>query len=177
MTDGRHSLRVRALDEVRNYLAVSAYLYVCFGAVLLHEAALLHERGLVFENHGLAAVKALIVGKFILLGDAAGIATRPRFATVLTAVAGKTALFLLLLVLLGILEELVVGRIHGRPFAATFDELVHRSPLPFAAKCVLMTVVLIPLLAAREIDRALQPGGLRALLRTAPDAGRRGEHG
>jgi hypothetical protein len=35
-----------------------------------------------------------------------------------------------------------------------------------------MTVVLIPLLAAREIDRALQPGGLRALLRTAPDAGR-----
>ncbi len=177
MSDGQRSLRTRALDELRNYLAVSAYLYVCFGAVLLHEAALLHGRGLMFENYGLAAVKALIVGKFILLGDAAGLSTRPRFATVLTAVAGKTALFLLLLALLGILEELVVGRIHGRSFAATFDELVHRSPLAFVAKCVLMTVVLVPLLAAREIDRALQPGGLRALLRTAPDAGRRGEHG
>jgi hypothetical protein len=169
------TLKERAQAEVRSYLMLSAYLYVCFGAVLLHEAALLREQGVAFENYGLAAVKALLIGKFIMLGDATGLSTRPKFATVLTAVAGKTVLFLLLLLLLSLVEELVVGRLHGQGFAATIQELLHGSPLALLAKSLLMTVVLIPLLAAREIDRALQPGGLRALLRTAP-AGARGEH-
>jgi hypothetical protein len=168
------NLKERARAELRSYLIVSAYLYVCFGAVLLHEAALLRGQGLAFETYGLAAVKALIIGKFILLGDAAGIGTRPKFATVLTAVAGKTALFLLLLLLLSLVEELVVGRLHGRGFAATIEELLHGSPLALLAKCLLMTVVLIPLLAAREIDRALQPGGLRGLLQSEPGDHRHG---
>lgn len=174
MSGAPASLAQRAREELRNYLVVSAYLYACFGAVLLYEAALLQGQGVAFESYGLAAVKALIVGKFLLLADATGLSTRPKFATVLTAVAGKTGLFLLLLAVLTLVEELVVGLIHGRRIAATFDELLHGSPLAFVAKCVLMAIVLVPLLAAREIDRALRPGGLLALLREPPAPGRHG---
>jgi hypothetical protein len=166
------TLAERAREELGHYLVVSAYLYVCFGAVLLHEAALLRSEGLPFESYGLAAVKALIVGKFILLGDATGLTSRPRFATLLTAVIGKTALFLVLLAVLTLVEELVVGRIHGHSLATTFAELAQRSPLAFLSKILLMAVILVPLIAAREIDRALRPDGLLALLRRAAEPGR-----
>ena len=52
------------------------YLYVCFGAMLLYKMAILHAAGIDYAPYGLAAVKALILGKFMLLGRAARLGDR-----------------------------------------------------------------------------------------------------
>jgi len=167
MTDAAHSLKERAREELRNYAVVAAYLYVCFGALLLYRSALLQEAGTSLLPHGAAIVKALILGKFILLGEAAGVGTRVGGRTLLQSIATKSLLFFLLLVALTVLEELLVGKVHGRSFAQTVTELEQRSVLEALATCFLLLLVLIPLIAVKELSRALGPGVLSRMLKSS----------
>lgn len=165
MTDAAHGLKERAREELRSYALVTAYLYVCFGALLLYKSALLQEAGTQFLPHGVAIVKALILGKFILLGEAAGVGTRVGGRTLLRSIATKSVLFFLLLVALTVLEELVVGKVHGRSFAQSLAELRQHSVPETLATCLLLLLVLVPLIAVKEFSRALGPGVLSRMLR------------
>jgi hypothetical protein len=57
----------RARHELIEYLAISAYLFVCFSSLLFHKSAILRSDGIEFAAFSLALVKALILGKFILV--------------------------------------------------------------------------------------------------------------
>ena len=113
--------------------------------------------------HGAALAKALILGKFLLLGDAARIGERIVVRTLASRIAARVVLLTLLLVVLTLVEEVLVGQFHGRPVAATLAELGARLP-EAAASVLVLLLVLVPLVAAREIGRRLGPGALRALL-------------
>jgi Na+-transporting NADH:ubiquinone oxidoreductase subunit NqrD len=147
------SLKERARKELRNYAIVAAYLYVCFGAILLYKTALLREEGVAFLPHGLAAIKALILGKFILIGEAVGVGERAQPRSLLSAIATSTALYFLLLVVLSIVEELVVGKVHGHSLAETIAEFRDHSGLEMLATSILMLLILIPLIAFKELRR------------------------
>jgi hypothetical protein len=160
-------MKERVREEVRKYLFVSAWLFVCFGALLLYRAALTGGR----VGHGvivLAAVaKALILGKFLLLGEAAGAGTRLPAHKPWIRVAWRSVVLLLVLVVLTFVEELVVGFVHGRSAGGTLAELHARSMPELAAECVLLLLALVPLVAAAEVGRTLGRGALRRVL-TAP---------
>jgi hypothetical protein len=163
------SIGQRLQHELRNYLVVSAYLFVCFAAILFYKAAILSEAGQSFAPLGLAAGKALILGKFLLLGEAAGVGTRVGARSVLQRIAIRALFFLALLVALTLVEEIVVGLVHGESLAGALAALGER-PLPeLLASILLMLLVLLPLAAVTEISRALGPGGLRRLLLSYPD--------
>ena len=63
----RASLARRARDELIEYLAIAGYLAVCFGALLFYKATILQSQGVDTTRIGLAIVKALILGKFVLI--------------------------------------------------------------------------------------------------------------
>jgi hypothetical protein len=63
----------------------------------------------------------------------------------------------------------VVGWIHGSSPAQTLTELTSQ-PLVHLASCLLMLLVLVPFVAAKQLSVALGPGGLQGLLTRAPDA-------
>ena len=156
--------RERLREELRRYLAVSAYLYVCFAAILLYKSAVLSGVGEHYLPLGLAAGKALILGKFILLGEAAGVGTRIGARTLLQRILRSSVLFLVLLVLLTIVEEIIVGLVHGHSLGQAVAALAERPWLEILASCFLMLLVLIPLVTVTEVSRTLGPGGLRQLL-------------
>jgi Na+-transporting NADH:ubiquinone oxidoreductase subunit NqrD len=145
------SLKERAREELRNYAIVAAYLYVCFGAILLYKTALLREEGVAFLPHGLAAIKALILGKFILIGEAVGVGARAQPRSLLSAIATSTALYFLLLVALSIVEELIVGKVHGHSLAETIAEFREHAGLELLATSFLMLLILVPLIAFKEL--------------------------
>jgi len=147
------SLKERAREELRNYAIVAGYLYVCFGAILLYKTALLREEGVVFLPHGLAAIKALILGKFILIGEAVGVGSRVQPRSLASAIATRTALFFVLLLVLSAVEELVVGRTHGRSLAETITEFREHAGLEMFANSLLMLLILVPLIAFKELRR------------------------
>ena len=159
------TLKQQAREELRSYALIAGYLYVCFAAIMLYKSALLREAGVGFLPHGIAAVKALILGKFILLGEAAGVGKRTRNAsTLLHTIAIKSLLFFVLLLVLSVTEEFLVGMLHGHSLAQTLAEYQRHSILEMLATSLLVLLTLVPLIAVRELSEALGPGELWKLV-------------
>jgi hypothetical protein len=165
---GHPSLKDRLREELRHYLIVSAFLYVCFGALQLYKTALLEGAGVHYLPLGVAAVKALIIGKFLLVGDALWYRAFRPSGRGLGRIVKRVLWLLLVLVLLTIAEELIVGLVHGRSIAEVGEELHSRSPLELFAEMLLMGLILLPLVATIEVRRALGPGALGRMLSAPP---------
>src|SRR5689334_11354180 len=60
----KRPMHQRIKHELKEYGAVCLYLYVCLGALILYKEALLRAEGINYTSYGLAAIKALILGKF-----------------------------------------------------------------------------------------------------------------
>lgn len=157
-------IKERAREELRRYALVAAYLYICFFVLMLHESILLGKTGAGLLPHGLAAVKALVLGKFILIGEAVGAGTRLRVSTLAQRIAVRSLLLLGVLVVLTLVEELIVGKVHDKSFSATLAEYEQRSVLSMLSECLLMLLIMVPLVAVREISQALGPGVLNRML-------------
>ncbi|HWL72216.1 MAG TPA: hypothetical protein VNS22_28070 [Geminicoccus sp.] len=156
----RASLRQRALHEFREFLFLSAYLYVTLGAVILMQTATLHAQGMDITPWGSAVVKALVLAKFMLAGRAIGIGERAMHGPLIWPTLHKTFAFLVLLIVLTLVEEAVVGLFHGRSIAASLGELAGPRLLETIAGIVIMLLVLFPYFALRVLNEALGDGTL-----------------
>jgi hypothetical protein len=166
-TPVKPGLKDRAADELRRFLEVSAYLFVCFAVLLFYRNAVLSEEGVTTISLGFAAGKALILGKFLLLGESAGIGKRWHASSLWIAILRQALLMWILLLVLSVLEEFLLGLLHGHSLAQTFADYRAHSVLEMLAKSVVLLMVLLPMIATIELSRALGPGVLRGLLLAA----------
>jgi hypothetical protein len=153
-------VKQRVQEELRIYALLSAYLYVCFASLLAFEATLA-EGSTHLMAHGFAAIKALVVGKFLLIGRALGAGSRVPTATVLGRSGVRTFGLLLALLALTVVEEVIVGKLHDRSIGATFADIFGHTWYAILAKSAVMTLILLPLVALEELNRSLGPGVLR----------------
>ena len=93
----------RLKHALREYVLLSAYLFVSFGALILYKAAILGEEGISYLPSGLAAIKALVLAKFIMLGDMIRLGDRHEQRRIVHVVADKTLLYLILLIVLSVM--------------------------------------------------------------------------
>jgi hypothetical protein len=163
-SDSNPSKAARLREEMRKYALISVYLYVCFGVLLLYKSAVLDSEGVEYLPFGVAAIKALVLGKFILIGDALSVGARARHHPLLHRIIWKSIAFLLLLLVFTALEEVVVGMVHDKTIAQVWAEFLDRSWVENLAPSAVMLMVLIPLVSATEIYRAVGPERIRQLL-------------
>lgn len=154
----------RLREELQRYMAISAYLFLAFCALLVLRSELMGRSESMLLLLGMAAGKALLIGKFILIGEAARIGTRIRTRTLLQHIVIRSVLFLLLLAVLTVVEEIIVGRVHGHSVAEVMGDFGSRSA-EIIARCIVMLMLLLPFVAMTEIDRVLGRGTLRRLLK------------
>lgn len=167
MTDAlgnKDSIVERFIKELREYLIISVYLWICFGVLLLYKTAILQAEQVKFIPLGIAAVKALIIGKFILIGKAVNAGSRLSSSVLLIRIMWKSLTFMLLLVAFTLIEEMVVGLFHGHTVANTVNQLTARSWTEILAPSLIILLVLIPMISFEEIDRSLGKGTLRRML-------------
>lgn len=157
------TLKERALEELRSFRYIASYLFVCFAVLMFYDSTWSIGATAGAFSLGAAAIKAAILGKFILLGHAMGVGETSRLKHLGAAIFGKSVQLAGLLVVLTVAEELIVGKVHGHSFTATLAGYEQHSILQMLAKCLLVLLILLPLVAARELSRALGPGVLRAL--------------
>jgi hypothetical protein len=158
-TPAKATLQERATHEIKELLILTVYLYITLGAVIAVKTAVLHTEGIEFAPWGVAIVKALVLAKFILIGDAMKIGER-HTGTLIWPTLHKAFGFLLLLVILTIIEEAVVGLFHHRSIAASLGDLVGARLYETLAGYLIMLLVLIPYFAFRVLDDALGKGRL-----------------
>ncbi len=173
---GGESLKQKLREELRKYLVVSAYLFICFGVLQLYKAALLQDAGVHYLPLGVAVVKALIIGKFLLIGDAVRAKLQRRPGRLPGRIAMRVFWLLSILVLLTIAEELIVGWIHGKSLFEMEAEFHARSMLELVAEVLLMGLILLPLVGAAELSQALGPGVLRSQVLRPAHSGRDETH-
>lgn len=157
-------MTARLAAEMKRYAAISLYLFVCFLVVLIYEASQSPAKDWSILTIGLALAKALVLGKFILIGEALEPGTRIGARNMLQRVAWRTLGMLAVLIVFKFLEELVVGLVHSKGLAEILAELGEQSWLSLLGPMLLMLLILVPMMFALELDRALGKAGLKGLL-------------
>jgi len=159
------TLKERAIEELRTFKLVAGYLFVCFAVLMFYESTLPGGAEAGVFSLGAAAIKAAIVAKFLLLGQALGVGDKTRVVTRMgPAIFAKSVQLWLLVIVLSVAEELLVGRFHGMSFGATLADYESRSIAHMLAKSLVVLLILLPLIATREFSRSLGPGALRGIL-------------
>jgi hypothetical protein len=165
MTDrgaAKSALKDRAKTELKEFIIIALYLYVYFAALIYFKSSILRAHGLDFTPIGVAAVKALICAKFVLLGRMFHLGERYKNLPLIWPTLHQSAAFLVLLLVLNAVEEITVGLIHHRNIAdilagidgGTLDQLIATSFLGM--------LILIPFFAFRSLGELL---GERNLVR------------
>src|SRR3546814_15588238 len=93
----RAGLKRASLHQAEEFFWIFIYLWICFGLFILYRSMLLSEHDIIYADHGLAFVKALVLGKVILVGKdlrlGESFANRPLIYPTLC----KSAIFLVIL--------------------------------------------------------------------------------
>jgi hypothetical protein len=128
--------------------------------VILMKFAVLHDAGISFTPWGIAAVKALVLAKFMLLGRAMKIRERFHDRPLIWPTLHKSFAFLVLLIVLTVIEEVVVGLFHHQSVAASLGERTGAKLYETLAGYIIMLLGLIPYIAWGVLDEALGEGRL-----------------
>lgn len=156
------SLGKRAVDELKQFSILAIYLYVCFTALAYLKAAILEAQGVVFAPFGFAAVKALICAKFLSIGYVFHLGERYKKQALIWPTLHRSFLFLALLIVLTVLEELTVGYLHHRAFADSIAEIGGGTIHQAIATTIILLLILIPFFAFRSLAEVV---GGRVLFR------------
>jgi hypothetical protein len=156
------TLRERGIAELKEFLVLAVYLYVCFTALLYLKAAILQAEGVPFAPFGLAAIKALICAKFMSVGHALRLGERFKTQALIWPTLHRSLVFLALLFVLNVLEEVVVRLIHHRSLADSVYAVGGGTLHQLIAASFVMLLILIPFFAFRSLGEVV---GERNLVR------------
>jgi len=156
------SIREKALREIREMAVLTAYLYVCFLALILFKVAVLQAENIHYAPFGLAAVKAVICAKFMMIGHMLHIGERFKNHPLIIPILYKSLVFVLFLVFLTIIEEILTGMIHGGTVAESLAEVADGTLAQMTATSFVVMLILIPYFAFRALGELV---GERNLIR------------
>lgn len=159
----RHRIFEILRRELTELAIISAYLYVCFGVLLLFKTAQLYEHGIGFAPYGTAAIKALVLGKFILVGHDLHIDRRHTHKPLIYPLARNVLVFTVVLFVLSIIEEVALAALHGQPLTADLFKFTGGTWLEITASILLLILILTPYFGWRLTSDALGHGVLRRL--------------
>jgi hypothetical protein len=155
-------LSPRVVEEARRVAITTVYLYICFGAIILYRMATLHSYSIDYAPWGLAAIKALVLGKFVLIGRAVGIGERYRHKPLIYPILHQSVLFVIMLIILSIAEEVIKGFFHGQSFIESVSDF--GSVLQIAAVALLLWLILLPYFSFIRLSEYMGEGKLRQIM-------------
>jgi len=157
------ALRSKIVGELKELLQIALYIYVCLGALLLYTASIAGASSIGFAHLGYAAVKALVLAKFILLGHWLHLGEGGGKRLVIYSVLYQALAIWGLLIVLSLLEQFVEGLIHGHSMAAGIAEVQRNSFTRTLAQSLILFLVLLPYVALRQLSEILGPGKLKQI--------------
>jgi hypothetical protein len=157
-----NALGSKVVEELKQLFQIALYLYVCLGALLLYASTVAGAR-VEYAHLGYAAVKALILAKFILMGHWFHLGEGRRNRLLIYSILYQLLAIWLLLIVLSLLEQFVEGAWHGHSFAAGLAEVQSSSFSRILAQTLILFLVLFPYIAIRQLSRVLGPGRLKRI--------------
>lgn len=149
------NFKAKALDEVKKFAVLTAYLWVLFFLLGMYRTLLLKENGINPWTQGYVIVNALIFAKVLLLGEILDLGAGLRKRAFVLVVLGRTLLFTALLMGFHVAEEAIGALIKGQPVVERVLHLGGGSWYGVLVYAGLLYVMLLPLTAFREMSYVL----------------------
>lgn len=166
------SIGQRITDELKEFLVLAAYLYVCFTALAYLKAAILQAHGIAFAPFGFAAVKAVICAKFMSVGHALHMGERYKNRALIWPTLYRSFVFLMLLLVLSAMEEIITGIIHRQTLTESISNFGGGTLDQLVATSIVVLLILIPFFAFRTLGEIVGEDNLVRVFfhgRAAPD--------
>jgi hypothetical protein len=160
-------VKERAVTELKKYAVIALYLWVLFSIFEIHKYAVLRTvnvNDLSGYKIGFAAINALIMGKVILIGEALHVGEQLRQKRMIFSVLFKSAAFAVLVICFEIVEELIVGKIHGKSLAASMPKLGGGGLEGIILFGIMGFVVLIPFFLFTDVEQVVGKERLRSII-------------
>ena len=156
--------------QVIQFFLIAFYLFVVFGVLALHEEVVAAKNGITYHFYGFALINAIILGKVMLVAEELDLGNRFfrnlffRNGPLAYTIVFRSVAFTLLFFAFDIVEEVLVGVFKGRTVAESFPKIGGGSLRGILSMIVVITVLLLPFFAYREIARVIGKRKLHALL-------------
>jgi hypothetical protein len=162
------STRSKVTKELREFGILTAYFWVCFGAIVLLKDSILEAHGLAYLPLGFAIIKAAVTAKFVMLGRLTPIAKRRAGERLVVSIARIAVALFLLLLAMTVIEEVVIAMIHGKPAMEAIATLGGGTVYQMVATSVIMFLILIPYVTFYTVQEMLGEDRLRRVLFERP---------
>jgi hypothetical protein len=167
MDEPKRTFKQKAYRGLKEYLAISLYLWLVFGLFVLYKSVLLSEQHFSLLAHGIALFNALALGKVMLIAQELHFAEQFKEKPLIYPILFKSVAFAAVLGIFKILEEAGVGWYHGKSFRESLSEIGGGTLEGILVFALILAVLLIPFFAFGELRRALGEDKLRTLLFTS----------
>ena len=157
------SIQQKLKHELKEVLAISAYLALFFGAVATYRLMLPEPPATAPVAYGFALVKALVLAKVILLGRMLGVASALEDRPLIVPTLYKVLLFGMFAFVFETLEHIAGGMMHGKQAAEVLHEVVSGHGGVLLARTLVVLAAFLPFFAFTEVSRVLGEGRLREM--------------
>jgi hypothetical protein len=156
------AVRAKVIGEMEELAIVTCYLFIVFAVLLYFKSAILKSQGIHWIPWSFAAVKAIIIAKFILIGRAVHFAERHQTKPLIWETVYKSLAFVVLVSALTVIEETVVGFIHGRTIGASLAAIGGGTPTQIIATAMVLFLIFLPFFGLLALGDVM---GIKTLFR------------
>ncbi|SBO41768.1 conserved membrane protein of unknown function [Cyanobium sp. NIES-981] len=153
----------RALEELKVFWLTALYLWIFLGSFTVYRRLVLAETGVTYLHYGIALIEALVIAKVVLVGRMAGFGRRFDQQPLIVAVAYKSMVFGLLVLLFSVLEHVVEAMIRHHSALSGLRDLASLGVYELSARVLMITLAFMPFFAFWEIGRVVGMQRLAAL--------------
>ena len=151
-------LKEKILAELIGYWVIVLYMAIFFGAFSTYRRLLLAHHGISYEDYGIAVIRALVLGKVVLVAETLRLGRGYEEWPLIVPTLHKTFLFTVCVAVFDIAEGLVRGLIGGLGPMGAVDGVMSRFNYEWLSRALVVFFAFLPLFAVRELRRVLGAG-------------------
>jgi hypothetical protein len=155
------NFKQRAIEEFKEFWITALYLALFLSAFTFYRRMVLAEFGITYLHYGIAVLEALVIAKIVLIGRALGVEKYidGRGPLILSVVL-KAAIFAVLAILFGVLEQIVEVLLHRSDWPSVIRGVRGVGAYELLARVVMLFISFVPFFAFWEIGHVLGRGKL-----------------
>jgi hypothetical protein len=159
----RMAWKEKLLHEFKGYWFNVIFLTCFFGVFSNYRRLILAYYDISYEEYGISFIKALILAKVILIGEAMRLGRGFEDKPLIIPTLYKSFAFTLFVAIFSLVEHVVRSLFGGKDISTALTTLPHVFTYEWFAQLIVVFFVFIPFFGVRELGRVLGTEHIRKL--------------
>lgn len=159
----RTEWKKKFIHELKEYWINVIYLAFFFGLFMWYRRLILAQYQISYLNYGASIIEALVLGKVIMIGNVLRLGQRFQESPLIFPTIFMAFVFSVWVALYKVIEQTVIGLLHGKGLTGGFNELTGRGSYELIAESLVIFFAFIPFFAVKELGRVMGEGKLGEL--------------